>query len=45
VTISFFLNKRQNRLKKLIEAADRKMELLGKVYDGSEHDVGDGYHL
>jgi len=21
------------------------MELLGKVYDGSEHEVGDGYHL
>jgi hypothetical protein len=23
----------------------RKMELLGKVYDGSEHEVGNGYHL
>jgi hypothetical protein len=23
----------------------RKMELLGKIYDGSEHEVGSGYHL
>jgi len=23
----------------------RKMELLSKIYDGSEHEVGDGYHL
>ena len=23
----------------------RKMEFLGKVYDGSEHEVGNGYHL
>jgi hypothetical protein len=23
----------------------RKMELLGKIYDGSEKEVGDGYHL
>jgi len=23
----------------------RKMEFLGKVYDGSEHEVGDGYPL
>jgi len=23
----------------------RKMELLGKIYDGSEQEVGDGYHL
>lgn len=23
----------------------RKMELLGKIYDGSEHEVAEGYHL
>ena len=23
----------------------RKMELLGKIYDGSEKEIGDGYHL
>ncbi len=23
----------------------KKMELLSKIYDGSEHEIGDGYHL
>jgi hypothetical protein len=23
----------------------KKMELLGKIYDGSEKEVGEGYHL
>ena len=23
----------------------KKMELLSKIYDGSEHEIGEGYHL